>query len=435
MPIRNVPNSSQKYYLLNFDAQGTERPESDQSMLSQKLLSDLGSQPVTDVFLMSHGWRGDVPAAIRQYDAWSGSMMGQSADIAQMTAAHPGFQPLLVGLHWPSEPWGDEQGEGSFAVDPAAIEKAVDDWAGRLGDTPEVRKELNTIIRAYATDDEPASLPAEVVESYRRLNAALKLGSQGVGSAPGSDRPPFDPEDVYQAARQEDTETASFGLLDTVLGTVLAPLRTLSFYLMKDRARIFGESGAHSLLLAIRKAKPGVRIHLMGHSFGCVVMSAATAGPAGSAAQPGLVYSLVLVQGALSLWSYADSIPVEAGTQGYFRRIIAEHLVAGPIVTTQSEFDNAVGRFYPIAAGLRQQVAFGDFPKYGGVGSFGIQGLPESIASGRSLGSATEAYQFQPGKIYNLEGSGIIKQMWGMQGAHSDIVHPEVAHAIWAAAL
>ena len=435
MPIRNVPNSSQKYYLLNFDDQGRERTESDQTMLSQKLLSDLGSQAVTDVFLMSHGWRGDVPAAIRQYDAWSASMMGQSADIAQMTSAHPGFQPMLVGLHWPSEPWGDEQGEGSFAVDPAAIDRAVNDWAGRLGDTPEVRKELNIIIRAYATDDEPASLPPEVVQSYARLNAQLKLGAHGVGSAPGSDRPPFDAEDVYQAARQEDTETGSFGLLDTVLGNVLAPLRTLSFYLMKDRARIFGESGAHNLLLAIRKAKPGVRLHLMGHSFGCVVMSAATAGPPASGAQAGLVHSLVLVQGALSLWSYAASIPVEAGTQGYFRRIVDERRVAGPIITTQSEFDNAVGRFYPIAAGLRQQLAFGDFPKYGGVGSYGIQGLPGSILSGLVMGSATESYQFQPGKIYNLESSPIIKQMFGIQGAHSDIVHPEVAHAIWAAAL
>lgn len=433
MPIRTVPNTDQTYYLLIHDEQGRERAEPDHTMLSQTLLDTVKNEPVTDLFIMSHGWRGDIPAAVDQYDRWIANLMSQQSDVTRFRDAHPNFQPLLIGLHWPSEPWGDEQ-VGAFSVTDDAIENLVNDFAQRLGETPEVRDELDKVIRSYAINDEPQSLSREVVQAYQRLNTLLSLSEQGAGSPPGDDLPPFDPEDIYQAARQEDTEASSFGFLDTVIGNVLAPLRVLSFYQMQKRARLFGEMGAHNLLVSIRATKPSVRVHLMGHSFGCVVVSAMTAGPQGSPAHASLVHSMVLVQGALSLWSYADSIPVDQVQHGYFRRVLAEELVGGPIVTTQSEFDGAVGRFYPIAAGLRHQLAFGGFPKYGGVGSFGLQGLPDSLVSGLLMRSVSEDYEFEAGKVYNLESSRIIKQMSGLSGAHSDIAHAEVAHAIWAAA-
>ena len=144
---------------------------------------------------------------------------------------------------------------------------------------------------------------------------------------------------------------------------------------MKDRARAFGESGAHALLASSQTAAPKARFHLMGHSFGCIVVSATVAGKAGGPALPRPVDSLFLVQGALSLWSYASDIPYAAGTPGYFNRIVKNGLVRGPIVTTRSTHDTAVGRFYPIGAQIRQQLVLGnDFPAYGGIGSFGIQG-------------------------------------------------------------
>ena len=49
--------------------------------------------------------------------------------------------------------------------------------------------------------------------------------------------------------------------------------------------------------------------------------------------------------------------------------------------------------------------------------------------------SETADYQFEPGKIYNLEASQFIKRMDGMSEEHSDIDGPQVAHAIWQAAL
>ena len=47
----------------------------------------------------------------------------------------------------------------------------------------------------------------------------------------------------------------------------------------------------------------------------------------------------------------------------------------------------------------------------------------------------TGAYRFQAGKVYNLQASRFIAKGGGASGAHSDIDGPEVAHALWQAAL
>ena len=89
------------------------------------------------------------------------------------------------------------------------------------------------------------------------------------------------------------------------------------------------------------------------------------------------MHSLTLVQGATSLWGYCNANPPLTSNPGYFRGLVDQKKVAGPIVTTQSKRDTAVGRFYPIAAGIARQVNFapGDtLPKYGGIGAFGLQG-------------------------------------------------------------
>jgi hypothetical protein len=141
-------------------------------------------------------------------------------------------------------------------------------------------------------------------------------------------------------------------------------MRTLSFWKMKDRARAFGETGAHGLVRLLHRTRPDVRVHLMGHSFGCIVVSAALGGPAGGSGLLRPVDSLVLVQGAMSLWSCCSEIPFGRRRPGYFRRAV-ERAVNGPIITTQSRFDTAVGRWYPLAAGVARQVEFapGEFPR------------------------------------------------------------------------
>ena len=90
---------------------------------------------------------------------------------------------------------------------------------------------------------------------------------------------------------------------------------------------------------------------------------------------------------------------------------MADRRVRGPILTTQSEFDTAVGRWYPLAAGAARQVSFapGELPKYGAVGTFGLRGLDSGVVNLGML-PADAPYGFEPGTIYNIESSGIIRE-------------------------
>ena len=175
------------------------------------------------------------------------------------------------------------------------------------------------------------------------------------------------------------------------------------------------------------------KIHLMGHSFGCIVVSSILNGPQGTGSLARPINSVALVQGAMSLWSYADQV-LGSSQPGYFRSVLTRGVVSGPIITTKSRHDTAVGILYPAAVGLVREADFADtLPKYGGIGSFGIQGTP--IAVERDMLDKDGDYSFASGKIYNLESSKYIAKMNGVAGAHTDIAGPQVAHAIWQAAL
>ncbi|MEW5861346.1 MAG: hypothetical protein AB1861_28880 [Cyanobacteriota bacterium] len=438
MPIETVAGTSLKYYLLSFDAAGKERNESG-GLMSQKILEALASEPITDVFIMSHGWMGDVPSARDQYTKWIGAMAKQTADLEKIQQARPGFRPLMIGVHWPSKAWGDENLESglvSFDVNDAdPIDSAVDEYAERIANTEEARQALKTIFKAAAEGSPSDSLPPDVLNAYQTLNQEADLKSEGESTAPGSDWDGFDPEAIYQASEPEPVSFSTDG--GSIWDAVLNPLRVLSFWKMKDRARKIGESSGFNLLKQLQEqASETVRFHLMGHSFGCILVSATLAGPKGEGKLVRPVNSLTLVQGAMSLWSYSGKIAYERDRPGYFNSILAQHKVTGPIVVTYSDFDYAVGKMYPLAAGIvlsSVDFAPGRLPKYGGIGTYGICGhdlTPEYI----DMLDRNASYEFKPGKIYNIDGRKFISDVKDKSiGAHNDFDKAEVAHMVWSA--
>jgi hypothetical protein len=444
MSIETISGLDIQYYLVAFDAAGNERTDEKHGLMSQRLLEILTAEPITDVFIFSHGWLGDVPAAKRQYDRWIKVMYEQTQDLERMRQVRPGFKALLVGLHWPSMPWGDENleasptsfGTAATATEVDPLEYVVNFYAAQIADTETARQALYTIFVAADENMAPDHLPLEVSQAYKTLaqEADLQPEGDGVGAAPGMDHEAFDPDAEYKLVKKNP---ANYG--DFSLSALLAPLRTLSFWKMKDRARQFGESGGFKLLTTLQQAgASNVRFHLMGHSFGSIVVTAMLAGPdrKGKLVRP--VNSVALVQGALSLWSYCSDIPVRRGMSGYFHSVIAEKKVAGPIVTTQSKHDTALSKMYPLGAGSAMQISFapGKLPTYGALGTFGTHGDGlESISNFMNMLPITESYQFSPNKIYNLESSQFINKKDGRGGAHNDIDKPEVAHAIWQAAM
>ena len=438
MPTRQTPRHKLPYYLLCVDESGKERREADGTLLSERIVAAVGgSDPrVTDVFVMSHGWKGDVPAAIEQYDRWIDAMAECADDRARARVARPGFTPLLIGYHWPSLPFG-EDAMGGNAFDTAAgagAEAFVETWAARIADTPAARTALRTLFDAALDDLEPERLSAAVIAAYQTLDREAGLGSSGPVAAPDSDRAGFDPQQLYLDSLDDE---ASFG--GGLVGGLLSPLRQLSFWTMKKRARVCGESGGHRLLAAIRAAGGAdLRIHLMGHSFGCIVVASMLRG-----SDPGHalhVSSALLVQGALSLWSFSQQLPGDGTAQGWFRPVLEQQRIKGPLVVTTSRHDRAVGSLYPVAAGAARQVAFdtspAKLPTYGALGTHGARGAGvDAQMRALVLGDVTSDYALAPGGVYNVNGDAVIRKGGGASGAHSDIAHAELGHLFWNAVL
>ncbi|SFG11700.1 hypothetical protein SAMN05518801_107214 [Novosphingobium sp. CF614] len=426
------------YYLIAFDKDGNERQDDPDGLMSARLIDALGSGTYTDVFLASHGWKGDVPAAIDQYDRWFGALLALGDDLAAAKARRAGFKPLLIGLHWPSLPFGDEEfGDGAFAAADLPAIDLVESYVQKLGDTPEIRECLTIIADAVKNQAGALQLSPEVAQAYLRLNDALGLGSGDLDSPPDADRASFDPDEALGTAR-----AASFGIGNVLGNLPLLILRQLSFWAMKKRGRMIGETAFHPLLRKLMDAGAAppdhTRFHLMGHSFGCVAISSMICGPQGKGRLPRGVDSVMLVQGALSLWSYSPAIALAGGKPGYYALLLDGGRVAGPLAVTRSIHDTAVGKLYPLASKVKGSVDFAPktLPRFGGLGAFGAQGLAPDQAGGQTgpegaIGTIAASYVFERGKLHNLDGSSVIRKGGGLSGAHNDIDGPEVAHLWW----
>ena len=446
MSLRRIPGKNQQYHLIAYDKKGEEVPDADGSSASELALADLAdpAAAVTDVFVISHGWQGDYADAMSQYDRWVGA--------TDPDAAGDGIRPFVIGVHWPSKAWSDRElksrasgllGATPDPPDAITVDEAVDEYGEQLaGEDPDARAALTTIL-AYAADVDPDQdaeegdeLPAEVAAAYRVL--AKRVGAAGDGDEAllGGG---WDPDDVFVAST---TEEGSGGLLGDgwfrrLREAVLTPLRQLTFWHGKNQAREFGERGAAQLVRAIMKASPA-RVHLIGHSFGTIVVSAAVRGPGTVPTPPPRpVDSLLLVQGAVSLWAFAEKVPDRVGGgRGYFADVATAEFVSGPIVVTRSKWDYAVGKFYPLAVKLASQYLLDDLPKYGGIGTFGAQGVEGAIELAvLEPGSRSDDIEFAAATLYNIDARKVIDELEGAAGAHNDLAHAELVWLAWNAAL
>jgi pimeloyl-ACP methyl ester carboxylesterase len=216
------------------------------------------------------------------------------------------------------------------------------------------------------------------------------------------------------------------GLVQSFSGALSAARNLLNYstyYLMKERAGTVGRRGVNSVLRQLKAARPDLRIHLVGHSFGARLVTAAVDGPAGAA--PTVFDSLVLLQGAFSHNSFGERF--DGVRDGAFRGVITGGKIRGPIVITHSGNDRAVGLAYPLASRVAGQDASGigdAADRFGALGRNGAQHAPERVEG--VLQPVGAAYGFSRSKIYNLKADSIIED-------HSDIFHPEVAYAMLSA--
>jgi hypothetical protein len=415
---------------------------------SNAILRELRERPITDVFIFSHGWRGDIDDAKSQYKSWIAAMEPCDGDLQAMRKVRPNFRPLLVGLHWPSLPFGNEklralQAQG-VATREQQIRREFDFYEKQFPNTARTRDALRKI-RTAAQDLPPEKLPKELSLAFKALQTEADSQTSNAKVPAEEYGEPFNPDELYK-----EIQAKNRGPLVQAADNLSWWQRMLgyqSFWRMKKRALHIGETGAHQLLTKMQQATEGrdVRFHLMGHSFGCIVVSGCVKGPDARISTAKPVDSLCLVQGALSLWSYCGDIAAEVtgnedhrpGPPGEFYPIVVRRLVKGPIITTQSEHDSAVCGIYPWAAWWRGPRAYAtdgrSLPEFGAVGEFGLRG-PGCQCTDLPVKRPDEPYQFHIGGIYNLDCGSVICKGGGVSGAHSDICHPEIAHAIWQAA-
>ncbi len=172
-------------------------------------------------------------------------------------------------------------------------------------------------------------------------------------------------------------------------------------------------------------------MHLVGHSFGGRLVAFSLTGLPDDL-DPSPVASLTLLQGAFSHFAFADHLPAPLSGPGGLKG--RQSRVAGPLVSCFSSHDSALGVLYPLAAlaSLDNAAGLSDaaYP-WGAMGHDGAQNLKAPTVPVKPAGSA---YSFNAGQFTNVDCASVVKAGAPPAGAHSDIVHPELAWIVLTAA-
>jgi hypothetical protein len=164
-----------------------------------------------------------------------------------------------------------------------------------------------------------------------------------------------------------------------------------------------------------------VAFHLVGHSFGGRLVTAAVNGP-----NTLRVQTLLLLQAAYSHNGLSEDFDGRGG-KGFFHDVLAGRKVAGPILITHSKKDRAVGLAYPLASRLNGDDAAGiggPGDRFGGMGANGAQRVDNERAD-LVLLPVGGSYDFKTSgkRVFNLNGDTIIS-------SHGDVARPETAYVL-----
>jgi hypothetical protein len=401
---------------------------------------------VTDLFVISHGWNNDANAARKLYRDFFASFVSVAppGDLADRKFG-------VVGVIWPSKKFdelvavsaapGDATGAAGFGTADASSRKALEDKLERMKETftePAQQQVLDEAKALVPKLEDKATARREFVDKIRSLldpSAANKedasdsffkddgnelmeslkvdeddLDEEVAGAADGSASLPLGIGSTRQA------NEGAAGLKDVLSGFKAAAMNVLNYttyYEMKARAGRVGQKGVAKLIDTL--ASKVQRIHLVGHSFGGRVVTATAA-----SSTTDKIKSMSLLQTAFSHNGFSSSM------KGFFRPVVDQGRVKGPILVTYTKNDKAVGIAYPLASRINgdKAAAFGDENDvFGGLGRNGAQRMQSGETVTGKLLATGGNYTFQQGKFFNLEASDFVKD-------HGDVTGKEVAYAV-----
>ena len=395
----------------------------------------VGDESLTDLLVLSHGWNNDMDQAWSLYRDWLA--------VIRHAVTRQGWTDTdrkigVVAVLWPSKQFAEPDkipgGAASFGDDATELAAQVHALDGVLA--PEVQAKLEGLASriehdAAAQQEFVETALGVLVDTYALDAEAAKEIPKALFDAGGDLLMQFG--DFDEADFLVPTEGGAAGLseggatgLSEFFGGVVAGARNLlnyvTYYKMKERAGNVGRRGLAELLGQIRDAHPAVRIHLVGHSFGCRLVTASLLGTEEGVAVN--VDSMSLLQAAFSHNGFA--LDYDGSSDGFFRLVVAPaRRVLGPTMITYTKHDRAVGIAYPLASRLAGQVAsaIGDADdKYGALGRNGAIKTPESFS--RPMLEAGKDYDgLADHQVHSLDSEAFI-------GGHSDVRGEEIGEVI-----
>ena len=417
-------------------------------------LTEVRDRRLTDIVLFAHGWGNDRAMANRLFTRIFELLAPQVPATARTTLG-------LAGVSWPARLWPDEpipdfladggSDGGAVSLGRAAAGAPADPTldAATLSDLhalfPKATAPLDEMARLLRGAPTPEAQKEfhRLLGEFSRLAGARGERDDGEGDAAGAALAPGEPrmllDDPHELftryrtalrasgvpAADDDGAAASGDGLDGLLNGMKEALRQASYWQMKIRAGTVGRAGLGPVL---GQLPPGVRVHLVGHSFGARLISFALAGlPPG----PSPVRAVTLLQGAFSHFAFASPLPFDAARSGALAGLPAR--INGPLVACFTEHDSALGRFYPLASFAAQDdsaAAQNPSSRWGAIGANGAQGVHAPVVAIRPAGAR---YEFVPGGVLNIDASEVVRNGPPPSGAHSDILHPEVPWLVLAA--
>lgn len=407
-----------------------------------QLAAALAASEATDLVVISHGWKTDERGASELYEPlW--------ANVEASLLASGGPAPskiVLAGILWPSKPFQTD-------FDVAAAQKTdggvlfIDAPApDNDGDLPQEHVDMLVAgLTSLLGQQAGAGISAATQQALagngfdeataQALMDALKKGV-GLGGPSDSELD----QDAAGLAGDPLTTLASLapppvlpltgavggtlGLGDFLSNVIQGPraavgriLNQFTYYAMKARAGTVGEK--LGLVLSAMPLTRPVRLHLIGHSFGARLVTAAaqTFTPQANLS----LASLTLLQGAYSHNGLSSKF---AGAQvGAFASVITDKAVKGPVVMTHTHNDSACTIAYPLASRLSRTVAsaLGDANDiFGAMGANGAQNLlPADYAADQALRKGKSAYDLTPGKVNRMLADACVSE-------HMDVTNADV---------
>ena len=423
------------YWELTFDADGDPGGRG-----RDRLLTGVTERGVRDLIVFAHGWNTDRSGATRLYDRF----------FAPVPRLAPAARVGYVGVLWPAMRFSDEpipDFPRAVAAEPARRPVLDKDTRHALLETFPGRAILVDQI-ARLLEQQPAE-EAELEEFGRLVRTLVEVVAPGPQTLFAADTvaegvPQSEPEmfaGSSAACEEFARELAELEASGPQEGFRIPNpwdgahelLRQATYYAMKRRAGTVGERGLGRVVGQLAKAAPTVRVHLVGHSFGARLVSFALRGlPEGVRT----VKSVTLLQGAFSHYAFAARLPHDARAGGVLQG--QQNRIDGPLVCCHSRHDAALGTMYPLASrmagdsrsatGLDMGRALGAM--WGAMGHDGVQAVPGTRAY--TLAEALEARLPASGCV-NVDAAAVVRRGGPPAGAHSDILHAELARLVLAA--